>query len=548
MAIVADPIRWFVGWPWGMNRDQRIGIALEEIFAMRSMRRLSIFLVVLALVAIGFGSARAVAALTNPGLEAGGGAPDGWTLTQSVTGLPGALISVVEQRDQGNEPGDVQPGLGLTMIGFGGNTGLYAGQERGVNVTLSRTVAVGASRTFTLTGHSYLGAGFSGIVDELGGSTPLGDYNLDTVVNAADYTIWQDTLGSTTDFRANGTNEGASLDLIDEADYQWWKDHFGNAGVQPGAPSPTESFFRVEFLNASNAVLGTHSIDLRDDSTPGDPLDPQIDVWRTHTLAGIVSPAGTTQARVSAITTDMVDSHLGGQDMFWDNFSLNQTSVPFAGEKLGDAATRGLNTIGAPGGWVVASVGGDNISFSGAAGFAANSGNIGMWLRAFNGGDGKLLQTVAATPGASYDFSAFSKWEANYRGADPASSNETFLTLEYLDNASAVISTLTLDLKRGPDGNQFVVDPGQQSNDNVWRQLTLDGGTAPVGTAFVRVSAGATGMVVEGGPQLSAFFDDFLLTEMLPGAGSLAAVPEPSSLLLVGIALAAMFGVGRRRG
>ena len=36
-----------------------------------------------------------------------------------------------------------------------------------------------------------------------------GDYNQNHIVDAADYTIWRDTLGSTTDLRANGDNTGA---------------------------------------------------------------------------------------------------------------------------------------------------------------------------------------------------------------------------------------------------------------------------------------------------------------------------------------------------
>jgi hypothetical protein len=58
--------------------------------------------------------------------------------------------------------------------------------------------------------------------------TPLpGDYNGDGVVNAADYTVWRDTLGSTTDLRANGDNNGASAGKIDQADYDLWKTNFG---------------------------------------------------------------------------------------------------------------------------------------------------------------------------------------------------------------------------------------------------------------------------------------------------------------------------------
>ena len=54
-----------------------------------------------------------------------------------------------------------------------------------------------------------------------------GDYNGNGIVDAADYTIWRDTLGSTTDLRVNGDTTGASATVIDQADYTFWKSHFG---------------------------------------------------------------------------------------------------------------------------------------------------------------------------------------------------------------------------------------------------------------------------------------------------------------------------------
>jgi hypothetical protein len=57
-----------------------------------------------------------------------------------------------------------------------------------------------------------------------------GDYNGNGIVDAADYTIWRDTLGSTTDLRANGDNTGASAGKIDQADFTFWKTHFGGPG------------------------------------------------------------------------------------------------------------------------------------------------------------------------------------------------------------------------------------------------------------------------------------------------------------------------------
>jgi hypothetical protein len=69
----------------------------------------------------------------------------------------------------------------------------------------------------------------------------LGDYNRDGVVEAADYTVWRDTLGSTTDMRANGDNSGASAGVIDQADYALWKAHFGDtAGSGSAGASPSQ--------------------------------------------------------------------------------------------------------------------------------------------------------------------------------------------------------------------------------------------------------------------------------------------------------------------
>ncbi len=54
-----------------------------------------------------------------------------------------------------------------------------------------------------------------------------GDYNGDGVVDAADYTVWQDTKGSTTDLRADGNGDG----VVDAADHDLWKAHFGQRSI-----------------------------------------------------------------------------------------------------------------------------------------------------------------------------------------------------------------------------------------------------------------------------------------------------------------------------
>lgn len=69
------------------------------------------------------------------------------------------------------------------------------------------------------------------IIDYVPGSGAIpGDYNEDGIVNAADYTVWRDTLGSNTDLRANGDDTGTSMGVIDTADYDFWKANFGAGG------------------------------------------------------------------------------------------------------------------------------------------------------------------------------------------------------------------------------------------------------------------------------------------------------------------------------
>ena len=74
---------------------------------------------------------------------------------------------------------------------------------------------------------------------------PTGDYNGDLIVDAADYTVWRDTLGSTEDLRANGDNTGDSEGIIDLADYAFWKAHFGDdvptgaSGAASVVPEPS---------------------------------------------------------------------------------------------------------------------------------------------------------------------------------------------------------------------------------------------------------------------------------------------------------------------
>lgn len=79
------------------------------------------------------------------------------------------------------------------------------------------------------------------------------DYNGDGAINAADYTLWRDTLGATSGLRADGDGSGA----IDAADYELWSDSYGASGatIAPSAaPEPAAAAMGLAALTAALAA------------------------------------------------------------------------------------------------------------------------------------------------------------------------------------------------------------------------------------------------------------------------------------------------------
>jgi hypothetical protein len=457
-----------------------------------------------------------------------------------------------------------------------GNQGIYEDQDKAVNMILEQTFnSAVAGRTYTFTGDVFIQDGYSGIINTpLNPLYPKGDYNSNTVVDAADYTVWRDNL-ETQAITLPQEGSGVTPDETTQEDYTFWKSKFGNVGRPAGVPSPTETKFEITFLNASNVELGTTSYDLRS--------DPTTLAWRVKTDKVVaLAPAGATKARLRVMALNMVDNCCAlGQDVLLDNFALYDSAVPTANRLV---QTNGdLNTPGEPAGWTVTEgptvnqgagpVTADSIAFIGFANRLSNTpspnpappfatlptGQQGLWLRPYVNATqfepdivddfGYASQVVNATPGAQYSFSAWSAWESGYCGGLAGATTQTFMKMEFLDSAMAVIGTQLLDLKAAgqvKDDNSGTNENGGNVEFDDWRQFFLNA-TAPAGTDKVRVSLGATGMFLSGLGFESAFFDEMSLVETLPGAGSLSGpVPEPGSLVLMAIATA-LAGIARSR-
>ena len=80
----------------------------------------------------------------------------------------------------------------------------------------------------------------------------LGDYNQNNVVDAADYTVWRDSLGQAgTGLAADGNGN----DQIDPGDYIVWKTNFGTVSPGIGAGSGAGAVIGSSGASPSQAAV-----------------------------------------------------------------------------------------------------------------------------------------------------------------------------------------------------------------------------------------------------------------------------------------------------
>ncbi|MGE3240583.1 MAG: hypothetical protein AB7G28_02045 [Pirellulales bacterium] len=124
---------------------------------------------------------------------------------------------------------------------YGGSVGNFIVGRSAVVHLIPEDIYFDIQFTNWTTGHDPLTGGFAYMRAQPPMLEPTGDYSGNFVVDAADYTIWRDTLGQTVAVQGDGA-DGDRSGEIDAPDYQYWKDRFGNlvpAGAAAGVPEPT---------------------------------------------------------------------------------------------------------------------------------------------------------------------------------------------------------------------------------------------------------------------------------------------------------------------
>lgn len=158
--------------------------------------------------------------VNNSGILGGGGSIAG-NLTNNASGTLRTEIL-------GTGPFDV---TGLSVAGTANLAGTIDVSLGGFNpsngqqftvLTAGNLVNNGLSLHASDTGRFVLSFSGNNLVVRAFGS---GDYNGNGAVDAADYVVWRDTLGSTNNLVADGSGNG----IVDSADYDFWRQRFGTS-------------------------------------------------------------------------------------------------------------------------------------------------------------------------------------------------------------------------------------------------------------------------------------------------------------------------------
>jgi hypothetical protein len=167
---------------------------------------------------------------------AGGSVGSGFdALPSSTTNISGGIIGVDFDADSGSTVNIF--GSQFTLGGIDITASLAEDMPFTItdrNVTLAGILADGTPFDFLLNSSNlqfnrdYFHAGATLTITLVSGIP--GDYNDDGTVNAADYTVWRNALGTDVAVRGNG-GDGNFDGRVTQADFFVWKKHYGESGA-----------------------------------------------------------------------------------------------------------------------------------------------------------------------------------------------------------------------------------------------------------------------------------------------------------------------------
>lgn len=351
-----------------------------------------------------------------------------------------------------------------------------------------------------------------------------GDYNKNTVVDAADYTIWRNTLGSDTLLDADGDDNGK----IEQADYDYWKARFGNVVRGGEMILSGNSTFKSYGALVGERTKGTLSIG------PNATMD--VRIWDTS-----VTPnqfGGTEDMRIGGYgpVFDVFGSEPG---LSGDGLVNVEGSLTAKDLYVSEHGAKGELRVA---GGTVNLNGRLLMDFCGGCGtepalLALRSSKVTMV-----GSGGSLNVGVDPDPMVNDPMPPL----RDLLGASPTA------TFTFIADAGGVSPIVIANNGAEPSGKAYINGSRLVLNLDAYTSnnpLTLiDATSAVVGTfGSVAFLGSRTATVNYDAASGNVFLNNFVNG---PGAGALAgsAVPEPSSLVLVGlVVLASGIGTGRNR-
>jgi hypothetical protein len=141
------------------------------------------------------------------------------TLAFSFDSLVASEAKIVLQTGEAQLAGQlVLDAPGVSGLGIGSSFPLVAAASFSGSLSLATMPALPSGLNWRL--EEQQGVLSAVVTDQ---TTLAGDYNHDGVVDAADYTVWRDTLGSSSLNDADGNGDGT----VDSGDYLVWRQNYG---------------------------------------------------------------------------------------------------------------------------------------------------------------------------------------------------------------------------------------------------------------------------------------------------------------------------------